>query len=31
MELQLFIIDDYIIWAKSMEDAQKHYQMIIRL
>jgi|688.fasta_scaffold102469_4 hypothetical protein len=31
MELQLFIIDDYRIWAKSMEDAQKHYQMIIRL
>ena len=30
MELQLFVIDGYRIWAKSIEEAQKHYQMIVR-
>jgi hypothetical protein len=31
MEKKLFIIDGYRIWATSMEEAQKHYQIIITL
>jgi len=31
MEKKLFIIDSYRIWAKSIEEAQKHYQIIITL
>jgi len=31
MEKKLFIIDGYRIWAKSIEEAQKHYQIIITL
>jgi hypothetical protein len=28
MEKQLFVIDGYKIWAHTMEEAQKHYEMI---
>jgi hypothetical protein len=31
MEKKLFIIDGYRIWATSIEEAQKHYQIIIKL
>jgi hypothetical protein len=31
MEKKLFIIDGYRIWATSIEEAQKHYQIIITL
>jgi hypothetical protein len=30
MEKQLFIIDDYRIWARSYEEALEHYKMIIK-
>lgn len=30
MEKQLFIIDDYRIWATSYEEALEHYQMILK-
>lgn len=31
MEKQLFIIDDYRIWATSYEEALEHHQMILKL
>jgi hypothetical protein len=31
MEKKLFIIDGYRIWATSIEEAQKDYQIIITL
>ena len=31
MKKQLFVIDDYRIWATSYEQAQEHYKMIVKL
>lgn len=28
---ELFIIGDYHIWAKSLEEAEKHYTILINL
>lgn len=28
---ELFIIDQYHIWAKSLEEAVKHYELIIKI
>ena len=30
MEKQLFIINDYRIWATSYEEALEHYKMILK-
>jgi hypothetical protein len=27
----LFIIDNYRIWAKSLEEAVKHYELILKI